>query len=405
MGTQSALEFLQHTYQVILVATVLLARQLLTPLERVEDAALVIEDGVIAAVGARANLSVPPNARITDYGDAILTPGLIDIHIHGGAGHDVMETSGEGLAAIERLMARHGVTSYCPTTVTAPADETLASLENLATAVQEATKRSHSDRAQPLGIHIEGPFLSHARRGVHPSTLLRPVSAHLFEQMWEASAGHIRVLTIAPELERALDVIASAAARGICVSIGHTNADLAQAAAGVQAGARHATHTFNAMRRMTHRDPGVLGELLTNDAVTADIIADGMHVEPNVVDLFLRVKGVDRAVLITDAISATGMPDGTYRLGSFEVQVRDGRCESYGKLAGSVLTMDVALRNIMNFARLSFQDSIRLATVNPARALGLEGRKGVLKSGADADVTVFSPSGEVRKIIVRGQLQ
>jgi N-acetylglucosamine-6-phosphate deacetylase len=386
------------------VVTVLLARQLLTPLETVEDAALVMEDGVISAVGARSEITLPKNARAFDFGDAILTPGLIDIHIHGGAGHDVMEGSAEGLAAIERLLARHGVTSYCPTTVTAPVDVTLTSLEKLALSVEAGKQGANPDRAQPLGIHIEGPFLSHARRGVHPSTLLRPVSVHLFEQMWEAAAGQICMLTIAPELERALEVISSAASRGICVSIGHTNADLAQAAAGVQAGARHATHTFNAMRRMTHRDPGVLGELLTNDVVTADIIADGMHVGPAVIDLFMRVKGVDRAVLITDAISATGMPDGTYRLGSFEVQVRDGRCESYGKLAGSVLTMDVALRNVMSFARLNFQDSIRLATVNPARVLGLENRKGVLKPGADADVTVFSPSGEVRKTIVRGQV-
>jgi N-acetylglucosamine-6-phosphate deacetylase len=384
------------------VTTVLLARQLLTPLEMVEDAALVIDEGIIAAVGTRADISLPANARVVDFGDAILTPGLIDIHIHGGAGYDVMDSSEDGMAAIERLMARHGVTSYCPTTVTAPMEQTLASLEKLAAAVEKG-KRGNPDRAQPLGIHIEGPFLSHARRGVHPPTFLRPVSVHLFEQMWEASAGQIRMLTIAPELERALEVIASAASRGICASIGHSNADLAQAAAGVKAGARHTTHIFNAMRRMTHRDPGVLGELLTNNAVTADIIVDGLHVDPAVVDLFLRVKGVDRAVLITDAISATGMPDGVYRLGSFEVQVRDGRCESYGKLAGSVLTMDVALRNVMKFARLTFQDSVRLATINPARVLGLENHKGALKPGADADVAVFSPGGEVRKTVVRGQ--
>jgi N-acetylglucosamine-6-phosphate deacetylase len=368
----------------------------------VDDAVLVIDEGVIVEVGARADISLPANALIVDFGDAILTPGLIDIHIHGGAGYDVMDGSHDGMAAIERLMLRHGVTSYCPTTVTAPMEQTLSALEKLAVAVDEGKRRPNPDRAQPLGIHVEGPFLSHARRGVHTPTLLRPVSAHLFEQMWEASAGQIRMLTIAPELERACDVISTATARGICVSIGHSNADLAQAAAGVQAGARHATHAFNAMRRMTHRDPGALGELLTNNAVTADIIVDGLHVDPVVVELFMRVKGVDRAVLITDAISATGMPDGTYHLGSFEVRVRDGRCESYGKLAGSVFTMDVALRNVMKFAHLTFQESLRLATINPARVLGIEGRKGVLRAGADADVTVFSPSGEVRKTIVRG---
>jgi N-acetylglucosamine-6-phosphate deacetylase len=386
------------------VITALLARQLLTPLETVENAALLIEDGVIAAVGTRDEVATTAIARVVDFGDAILTPGFIDIHIHGGAGHDVMEGSGESLAAIERLIARHGVTSYCPTTVTARAEETLASLEKLAVAIEHGKTRFDPDRAQPLGIHLEGPFLSHARRGVHPSTFLRPVSAFLFEQMLEAAAGNVCMLTIAPELDRALDVIASATSRGICVSIGHSNADLRQAKAGVEAGARHATHTFNAMRRMTHRDSGVLGEILTNNSLTADIIADGMHVEPSVVDLFVRVKGLDRAVLITDAISATGMPDGTYRLGSFEVQVRDGRCESYGKLAGSVLTMDRALKNVMSFARLSFQESVRLATINPARVLGIEGRKGVLRVGADADVAVCSSDGGVRQTIVRGMV-
>ncbi len=349
-------------------------------------------------------MSLPAKARVVDFGDAILTPGLIDIHIHGGAGYDVMDGSDDGIAAIERLMLRHGVTSYCPTTVTAPMEQTLVALDKFASTIEQAKTRTDGDRAQPLGIHLEGPFLSHARRGVHPSIDLQRVSTALFGRMWDASAGKICMLTIAPELDGALELIALAAGRGVCVSIGHTNADLPQAVAGVKAGATHATHIFNAMRRMTHRDPGVLGELLTNNAVTADIIADGLHVDPAVVDLFLRVKGLDRAVLITDAISAAGMPDGSYRLGSFEVRVRDGRCESYGKLAGSVLTMDIALRNVMNFAHLTFQDSVRLATINPARVLKIENRKGVLRPGADADVAVFSPDGEVRKTMVGGQI-
>ncbi len=386
------------------MVTVLLARQLLTPLERIEEAALVIEDGIISAVGPREAISLPPNARAIDYGDAILTPGLIDIHIHGAAGHDVMEGADESLSAIERLLARHGVTSYCPTTVTAPMDETLDSIEKLAAAVRNASRASDPARAQALGIHLEGPFLSHARRGVHSPMYLRPASPAIFEQMWDAAAGQIRMLTIAPELAGAIDVITDAAGRGVCISIGHSNADLAQATAGIRAGARHATHTFNAMRRMDHRDPGILGAVLTSDALTADIIADGLHVQPEVVDVFLRAKGVERAVLITDAISAAGMPDGTYRLGSYVVQVREGRCESHGKLAGSVLTLDRAVRNAMRFARLSFQDSLRLATLNPACVLGLEDRKGVLKVGADADVAVFSPSGEIQHTIVRGMV-
>lgn len=387
------------------MATALLVRQLLTPLECVEEAALVMEDGTISAVGARDAVSIPASARVIDLGDAILAPGLIDIHIHGGAGHDVMEGSDESLGAIERMMARHGVTSYCPTTVTAPLDQTLRSLEKLGAAVQRAESDGHdATRARPLGVHLEGPFLSHARRGVHPPIHLQPVSDELFNQMWDAASGRIRMLTIAPELEGALALIRDVSRRGVCVSIGHSNATLQQARAGIEAGVRHATHTFNAMRRIHHRDPGLLGAVLTDRNVTADIVVDGIHVQPVMVDLFMRAKGVEGAVLITDAISAAGMPDGTYHLGSFEVEVRGDRCESHGKLAGSVLTLDRAVRNMMQFAKMSFQDSVRLATLNPARVLGLEHRKGVLRAGADADVVVFSPTGEVRQTIVGGRL-
>ncbi len=362
--------------------------------------------GIIAAVGKREAVTIPSQARIVDFGDSILTPGLIDIHVHGGAGHDVMEGCDESLSAIERLMVRHGVTSYCPTTVTAPLDRTFKSLEDLARAAERADRDGGTDftRAQPLGIHLEGPFLSHARRGVHPAIHLQPASSEAFNQMWDTAAGRIRMLTIAPEVEGALDLIVDASRRGVCVSLGHSNATLEQATAGIHAGARHATHTFNAMRRFDHRDPGLLGAILTDRKMTADIIADGIHVAPAIVDLFVRCKGVDGAVLITDGISATGMPDGTYRLGSFKVQVRDNRCESHGKLAGSILTLDRAVRNMMSFAQLSFQDSIRMATLNPARVLRIEHRKGALQPGADADVAVFSPSGKVLHTVVGGTL-
>jgi N-acetylglucosamine-6-phosphate deacetylase len=227
----------------------------------------------------------------------------------------------------------------------------------------------------------------------------------LFEKMWHAAGGHVSVMTIAPEIEGAIDLIAEATRRGVCVSLGHSDARLSQARAAVRAGARHATHTFNAMRALDHRDPGLLGAVLTDDALTADIIMDGIHVDPVVVDLFVRAKGLDRAVLITDGISATGMPDGTYMLGGLEVQVHDGRCESGGRLAGSVLTLDRALRNTMKFADITLQDATRMATINPARVLGLEKRKGTLSVGADADIAVFTSAGEVVRAIIGGVIK
>ncbi len=383
------------------MATLLVARQLITPLQAIDDAALLIEDGAIAAVGRRADLGIPGRTRVVDFGDAILAPGLIDIHIHGGAGHDVMEESDESLAAVERLMVRHGVTSYCPTTVTAPIDATLRSLDALGKAVARASN-GDGTRARPLGIHFEGPFLSHAKRGVHPPALLEKASRELFDRMWQAADGHVSVMTIAPEIEGALDLIAEAGRRDVCVSLGHSDADLQVAQAGIRAGARHATHTFNAMRALDHRNPGILGAVLTDNSVTADIIVDGIHIDPVVVDLFVRAKGLDGAVLITDAISATGMPDGTYSLGGLEVQVKDGRCESGGRLAGSVLTLDRAVRNTAEFAKIALQHAIRMATLNPACVLGIEKRKGTLSVGGDADVAVFTPAGEVVQTIVGG---
>ncbi len=342
---------------------------------------------------------------MVDFGDAILAPSFVDLHIHGGAGEDVMHADSSGLAAVEQLLFRHGVTSYFPTTVTAPLDQTWSALDRLASAIESALRDDgfRKDRAQPLGIHLEGPFLSHVRRGVHPPENLLLPSLPAFDRFWQAARGHIRMMTIAPELEGAQEVIAEAARRGVCVSLGHSDADLNSARAAVAAGARHATHTFNAMRALNHRDPGIIGEVLTDSRLSADIVADGIHLDPVIVELFLKAKGPDGAVLITDAISATGMPDGRYRLGTFEVEVKNGRCLVDGKLAGSVLTMDRAVRNVMQFAHWDLQQAVRLATLNPARVAGLVDR-GRLEAGAKADFVVLSPNGEVSSTIIGGQV-
>jgi N-acetylglucosamine-6-phosphate deacetylase len=211
------------------------------------------------------------------------------------------------------------------------------------------------------------------------------------------------MLTIAPELDGAIPTIAEGVRLNIRVSLGHSNATFAEANAGIEAGASHATHTFNAMRPLDHREPGILGAVLSDDRITADLIADGLHVAPRVIKLFLRAKGADRAVLITDAISATGMPDGKYKLGGFEVDVSGDRCDLDGKLAGSVLTLDRAVRNVMRFLPLTLNEAVRLATLNPARLLGVHGTLGELAIGRAADVVVLTPSGEVVATMASGK--
>src|SRR5437016_8442957 len=377
------------------------AAVLYTPLERIDRPLVLVDDGVIAEVTSRTRRPVPSRARVVDFGDSVLAPGFIDIHIHGGAGHDVMESDPGALPGVEALLLKHGVTSYFPTTVTAPPDATLGALDRLAVAI-EARVNGNGRRARPLGIHLEGPFISHARRGVHPPEYLLKPTLPMFERFWQASRGHIKVMTIAPEVEGAQEIIKEATKRGVCVSLGHSDADLGAARSAMAAGARHATHTFNAMRPLSHRDPGILGLVLANANMTADIIADGIHVDPAVVELFVKLKGPERAVLITDATSATGMPDGHYRLGAFELDVKNGKCILGDKLAGSVLTMDRALRNVMKFANLNLQQALRTATLNPAYVVGISGQQGGLAPGADADFVVLNQRHEVIRTIVRG---
>jgi N-acetylglucosamine-6-phosphate deacetylase len=389
------------------------AEKLLTPTASVERPFVLVEQGRILEISARSSRQVPAAVSVRDFGDLVIAPGYVDLHLHGSAGYDVMDDTAEALPAIERLLARHGVTSYFPTTVTAPMVATLRALERLADVVEvhERNNKDGESRARPLGIHLEGPFLSHARRGVHPPENLLAPTVPLFEQFWQASRGRIRMMTIAPELEGAVEVIAEAARRGVCVSLGHSDADFDAAERGIAAGARHATHTFNAMRPLghntldhnilDHRGPGILGAVLTDRRLSADIIADGIHLDPAIVKLFALAKGPEQTVLITDAISATGMPDGRYRLGSFEVEVRDGKCIADGKLAGSVLTMDRAVRNLARFAEWDLPQAVAAASRNPARAARIA-NKGVLAAGADADFVVLSAEGEVLRTFVGG---
>ncbi len=379
------------------------AARLFTPIDIIEQPIVIFEDGVIQSVTSCSSAEAPAGGECFDFPELVLAPGYIDVHVHGGAGHDVMQDDPSGRLAFERLLARHGVTSYLPTTVTAPVDRILGALDRLGNVIS-AAEESHTLAARPLGIHLEGPFISRAKCGVHPTNQLVDPTQELFDRFWQASGGTVRMMTIAPELPGAPEVISEALKRGVLSSIGHSNATYAEAMSGIEAGASHATHTFNAMRALDHREPGILGAVLSSDQVMADIIADGIHVAPAVVKIFLESKGPELAVLITDAISATGMPDGTYQLGPFRVEVRGDRAEFDGKLAGSVLTMDRAVRNVMEFSGCSLQRSVALATRNPSCLLGISPRKGIVEKGCDADLILLTPLGEVVHTFIAGRM-
>jgi N-acetylglucosamine-6-phosphate deacetylase len=314
-----------------------------------------------------------------------------------------MQDDPSGRVAFEKALARCGVTSYLPTTVTASMDRILGALDRLANIISAEKVDPTQVGARPLGIHLEGPFISPAKCGVHPPEYLIAPTPELFNRVWEASGGTLKMMTLAPELPGASAVIREALKRGVFTSMGHSNATYEDAVRGIESGAVSATHTFNAMRELDHRDPGILGAVLSDDGVMADIIADGIHVAPPVVKFFLKAKGLENAILITDAISATGMGDGIYRLGPFQVEVRGERAEFEGKLAGSILTLDRAVRNVMDFADWTLQQSVILATRNPARLIGVE-NKGVIAVGNDADLIFLSPQGSVVHTMVGGRM-
>ncbi len=382
--------------------TVLTAEKLWNGTSLLDRPMVVIEDGLIDSISTRSAAELPAgtDVRVIDYPGATLAPAFLDVHTHGAAGHDVMEATPEALNAIGRFLASHGTGSFLATTVTAPVDATLRAVSGLAKLMAQPPAEM---QARLLGIHLEGPFLSHAKRGVHPPEYLLPPDLDLFDRLFEAAEGHVRLMTLAPELPGAAEMTAHATARGVRVSVGHSNATTAETRAAIAAGAVSATHTFNAMRALDHREPGILGIVLTTDSLFAELICDGVHTAPEMVKLWWRAKGPSRSILVTDAMSATGMPDGEYQLGGMAVQVANGKATIGGALAGSQLTLDRALANFIRFTAASLEDGLRLLTANPAAMTGFGDQAGSLAVGQPADMVAVDAKGRFVASILSGQ--
>ena len=368
----------------------LTARTLITPIGEVAYPAITID-----ARGLITDISTDPTIRSV----AILTPTFLDIHIHGAAGHDVMSATPEGFSTIGRFLARHGTGHYLPTTVTAPIEAIEQALDRIATRIESPTPPGE---ATPIGIHLEGPFLSHAKRGVHPAHLLQPPSLALFDRFQQAARGHIKLLTLAPEAPGALELIQHATKSSVKVSLGHTNATFAEAEAAIAAGATSATHTFNAMRPLGQREPGILGAVLDDPNFYAELICDGIHVAPAAVRLWYRLKR-DHALLVTDAMSATGMPDGPATLAGLPVTVGNGKAtltDSPETLAGSVLTLDRAVANLQTFTACTLAEAVRAASSQPAAMLGLAYPP---IPGQPANFNQWTPTGQLEATYLHGR--
>jgi N-acetylglucosamine-6-phosphate deacetylase len=361
---------------------------------------ILIEDGKIDSIATRETTQLPAGARVLDFPGATLGPSFFDVHIHGAAGHDVMEATSEALDTMGTFLASRGTSAYLATTVTAPLDATLRALDGLA---NQIAKLPEPGRARPLGIHLEGPFLSHQKRGVQPPEHLLAPSIATFDRLIDAAHGHVRLMTIAPELPGAIELTAHATSRGIRVSVGHSNATASETRAAIAAGAVSATHTFNAMRPLDHREPGILGTVLTNDDLYAELICDGVHTDPEIVRLWWKAKGPDRSILVTDAMAAAGMPEGEYQLGGFPVHVESGRATARGVLAGSVLTLDRALANFIQFTGANIEQALPLLSSNPAAMTGLAHRAGSLAPGKSANFVAVDATGKLVSTIIGGR--
>ncbi len=379
------------------------ASRVLTPFEDISDGVVVVQGSKIIDVGPRSQVVLPRGAReITAKGKTIV-PGFVDVHIHGAGGRDVMAGNAESLEIIAGTVARHGTTSFVATTVTASQMETFESVGGIARFILDSSQFAARElSAEILGIHFEGPFISKARRGVHPEEWILPPSTEVLAQLLHEARGTAQILTLAPELPGALDLIESARQAGLVVSLGHTDANYEQALAAIRAGATHAAHVFNAMRPFSHRGTGVLGAVLTSPEVSAELIADKIHVDEPAMRMLLELKTPERVILVSDGTAATGMPDGKYQLGKLQVKVSGGVCRnSEGKLAGSTLTLDRALRNIVALG-VPLASALRMVTSNPARQIGAASRKGVLAPGADADLVFLDDKLEVTDVMTRG---
>lgn len=337
------------------------------------------------------------SAGSAGYDDVIL-PGFIDLHVHGGDGADFMDGSSDAARKVLAFHARHGTTALAATTLTAPNAETRRALRGIVDAAIHVEDRS----AEVVGVHLEGPYVNPQFAGAQNREALRLPSTRELEQFIAICGKLPLIMTIAPELPGAIQMIAAYRDR-VIFSIGHSGATYAEAVAGVEAGAKHFTHLFNAMTPLHHREPGVVGAALVSPDTTFELIADGHHVHRAVLRAFAQSLN-SRAVVVTDAMRACGMPPGSYKLFEHDVTVADGAARlGDGTLAGSVLTMFDAVKNMIELAGLPVEMVIPLATTNPAARLGIATRKGKIAAGYDADFVITTPDLQLKQVIVRGE--
>lgn len=375
---------------------------------RLIDAASDTAAGDITVAGARiaaaGRTAARPGAVIAADG-LIVVPGFIDVHTHGGGGCNLHTSAPDEILRYARWAAATGVTSFLIGVVGTPGGLPEAQLRTAATAIDLWREGEETERqgAEPLGIHLEGPYINERRRGAHPVAWLRTPDTGEMERVIELARGCLRLVTLAPELPGATDLIRLLVRAGVTVSMGHTDATYEQALEAIQLGVSHVTHCCNAMRPMLHRDPGPLSAAAQVANVFGEVIADGVHVHPAMVNVLVKLLGADRAIMITDALAAAGRGDADFEFAGQPARVVQGVARlADGTITGSVLTMDAALRNVARMTAIPLPAAVGTLTRNPARSIRVDERKGLLRPGYDADLVILDAALTVQATICRG---
>ncbi|MDR1835957.1 MAG: N-acetylglucosamine-6-phosphate deacetylase [Fusobacteriaceae bacterium] len=357
---------------------------------------ILIKNGGIQKIGGTIS---DRTAEVCDLGGRIVIPAFIDIHIHGADGADTMDNSLESLKKISAFAARHGVANFLPTTLTGPQDVLMEVLEKIAD-----LQDTDLPGANIFGVHMEGPYFDMEYKGAQNAKYIKVSTVNEIKKFLRVKKNLVKLFSLSPNNEEALESIRFLREKGVVVSVGHSACVYEKVKKGIEAGIRHATHTFNGMRGFNHREPGVVGAILEDPAVKAEIIFDKIHVHPAMVHLLIKIKGVENVICITDSMSAAGLSDGDYKLGELDVYVKDGvvRLATYDSLAGSILTMDSAFRNLLELG-WSMADAIRMTSTNAAEEFGLN--SGEIAPGKDADLTVLDNHNEVVMTVVKGRIK
>lgn len=378
---------------------IILGNKIITPCRIIKNGIIVINDGLIEYVGEEKERGL--NSYSNFYRGEYIVPGFIDIHCHGGNGYDTMDSTQDALEEISKFKAKNGCTGFLATTVTSSMKDTTKALKN----VNGYKKKFPREGAEILGIHLEGPFINAKQKGAQREDLIIPPSIERVKKFISEAGGIIKIVTYAPELDRDFKFTSFLNSKGIIPSVGHSFADYKIIISALKFGLKSSSHIFNQMKGIHHREPGTVGAILTEENLFAEIIADCVHVHPAIINLLIRAKGVDKIILITDAMRATGLQDGVYDLGGLEVMVKnnEARLES-GNLAGSTLTMNNSIKNMVRKIGINIEESVRMASLNPARLLGLDKDRGSLTPGKRADIAVLDDNFQVICTIKKGKV-